>query len=52
MSNETKLREHVEKLRGEQLIKTDWGKIVIKFRPYRIGYGSKKGRPDELLVAA
>jgi len=49
-NNEAKLHESVEKLRGEWSIKTDWGKIVIKFRPYRIGYGSKKGRPDELLI--
>jgi len=52
MDDEAKLHENVEKLRGEWSIKTDWGKIVIKFRPYRIGYGSKKGRPDELLVVS
>jgi len=50
MSSEAKLHEYVEKLRGEWAIKTDWGKITVAFRPYRIGYGTRKGRPDELLI--
>lgn len=50
MSSEAKLHEHVEKLRGEWAIKTDWGKIIVTFRPYRIGYGTRKGTPDELLI--
>lgn len=50
MSSEAKLHEYVEKLRGKWTIKTDWGEIIVNFRPYRIGYGTRKGTPDELLI--
>lgn len=50
MNGESRLHEHIEKLRGEWEIQTNWGKITISLRPYRIGYGAKKGTPDELLV--
>ena len=50
MDSEAKLHEYVERLRGEWAIKTDWGKIIVTFRPFRVGYGTKKGTPDELLI--
>lgn len=50
MNGEGKLHEYIEKMRGEWNVKTDWGKITLNFRPYRIGYSSKKGTPDELLI--
>lgn len=50
MSSEAKLHEYIEKLRGEWSIITNWGKIIVTFRPYRIGYGTRKGTPDELLI--
>jgi hypothetical protein len=50
MNGEGKLHEHIEKMRGEWNVKTDWGSITLNFKPYRIGYSSKKGTPDELLI--
>lgn len=50
MSGESRLHERVERLRGKWEIKTNFGKIVLSIRPYRIGYSTKKGTPDELLI--
>jgi hypothetical protein len=50
MSDEGRLHDSVERLRGEWTIKTQWGAITVALRPYRVGYGSKKGTPDELLL--
>lgn len=50
MSSEGKLHEKVEELKGRWVQKTNWGKIIIEFLPKRIGFGSKKGVPDELLI--
>lgn len=36
--------------RGSWEIETAWGKIKIQLLPERIGFGSQKGRPDELLT--
>ncbi len=51
MSDEQKLHESVEKYRGEWEIKTEWGYIKVEFLPKRIGFGTKKGTPDEILIA-
>ena len=51
MSDEQKLHESIEKYRGEWKIKTEWGYIKVEFLPKRIGFGSKKGTPDEILIA-
>ncbi|GAG37011.1 unnamed protein product, partial [marine sediment metagenome] len=40
----------VEKLRGKWSIRTDWGMITVTLRPLRIGYSSRKGTPDEILI--
>lgn len=50
MVSEATLHENVEKLRGEWEIKTGWGVIRVALRPLRVGYGTKKGRPDEFLI--
>ncbi len=50
MSDEQKLHESIEKYRGKWEIKTDWGYIKVEFFPKRIGFGSKKGTPDEILI--
>lgn len=50
MSDEQKLHESVEKYRGEWEIKTEWGYIKVEFLPKRIGFGTKKGTPDEILI--
>lgn len=50
MSDEGDLHDAIEKLRGEWVLKTDWGPVHLAFRPMRIGYGSARGTPDELLV--
>lgn len=50
MSDEQKLHECIEKYRGKWEIKTDWGYIKVEFLPKRIGFGSKKGTPDEILI--
>lgn len=50
MSGESRLHERIEKLRGEWEIQTSWGKITISFRPFRIGYATIKGTPDEILI--
>ena len=50
MSDESRLHERIEKLRGKWQIQTNWGEIAVSLRPFRIGYASSKGTPDELLV--
>lgn len=50
MSNEAKLHEAAERFRGEWEIETDWGVIRVAFRPQRIGYGTAKGTPDEIII--
>lgn len=50
ISDEQKLHESIEKYRGEWDIKTEWGYINVEFLPKRIGFGSKKGTPDEILI--
>ncbi len=50
MSDEQKLHESIEKYRGEWKIKTEWGYIKMELLPKRIGFGSKKGTPDEILI--
>lgn len=50
MSDEQKLHESVEKYRGEWKIKTKWGYIKVELLPKRIGFGTKKGTPDEILI--
>jgi len=50
MSDEQKLHESIEKYRGKWEIKTEWGYIKVEFLPKRIGFGSKKGTPDEILI--
>lgn len=49
MSDEAKLHEIVEKIRGVWEIETDWGIIKVAFRPLRIHYKSIKGVPDEII---
>jgi hypothetical protein len=51
MSDEAKLHEIVEKLRGEWEIKTNWGIVKVAFRPSRIHYAAVKGTPDEIIVS-
>ncbi|MCL4436352.1 MAG: hypothetical protein M1503_03185 [Thaumarchaeota archaeon] len=43
------MHEFIEKYRGSWNVKTKYGEIVVSLRPYRIGYGSRRGRPDELI---
>lgn len=50
MSNEAKLHEATERFRGEWEMETDWGVIRVAFRPLRIGYGTAKGTPDEIII--
>ena len=50
MSDEQKLHESIEKYRGRWEIKTEWGYIKVEFLPKRIGFGSKRGTPDEILI--
>lgn len=50
MSIEGRLHEKVEELRGRWVKETSWGEMTIEFLPKRIGFGSKKGAPDELLI--
>jgi len=50
MGNEAKLHEAAERFRGEWETETDWGVIRVSFRPQRIGYGTAKGTPDEIIV--
>lgn len=50
MSNEAKLHEASERFRGEWEIETDWGIIRLSFKPLRIGYGTAKGTPDEIII--
>ena len=50
MSDEQKLHESIEKYRGGWEIKTKWGYIKVELLPKRIGFGSKKGTPDEILI--
>lgn len=50
MSDEQKLHESIEKYRGKWKIKTEWGYIKVELLPKRIGFGSKKGTPDEILI--
>ena len=49
---ERRLHNFLEKsgYRGSWEIKTEWGKIKVDFSPERIGFGTQKGRPDELLI--
>ena len=49
---ERRLHNFLEKsgYRDSWEIKTGWGKIKVNFSPERIGFGTKKGRPDELLI--
>lgn len=49
MSNEARLHEIAEKLRGEWEIKTNWGIIKVAFRPLRLHYRSVKRTPDEII---
>lgn len=50
MSDEQKLHESIEKYRGRWEIKTEWGYIKVELLPKRIGFGSKRGTPDEILI--
>ena len=50
MSGEQKLHRYLEKCRGNWDLKTEWGNINIKFNPIRKGWGSQRGRPDEILL--
>ncbi len=52
MTDEQKLHESIEKYRGKWEIETEWGYIKVKLLPKRIGFGSKKGTPDEILITA
>lgn len=49
---ERQLHNFLEKsgYRDSWEIKTRWGKIKVDFSPERIGFGTQKGRPDELLT--
>jgi len=51
MSDEQKLHEFIEKYRGEWEIETGWGYIKVNLLPRRIGFGSRRGTPDEILIA-
>jgi len=50
MSDEQKLHESVEEYRGKWEIQTEWGYIKVELLPKRIGFGSKRGTPDEILI--
>ncbi len=51
MSDEQKLHESIEKYRTKSgIIKTDWGYVKIEILPKRVGFGSKRGTPDEVLI--
>lgn len=50
MSDEQKLHESIEKYRGKWEKETKWGYIKVELLPKRIGFGSKKGTPDEILI--
>lgn len=50
MSDEQMLHESIEKYRGRWKIETKWGYIKVELLPKRIGFGSKKGTPDEILI--
>lgn len=50
MSDEQKLHESIEKYRGKWKIQTEGGYIKVELLPKRIGFGSKRGTPDEILI--
>ena len=50
MADEQKLHDSTEKYRGKWKIKTEWGYIKVELFPKRIGFGTKKGTPDEILI--
>ena len=52
MTNEAKLHDIVERLRGEWEVETNWGVIRVALWPERIGYGTAKGTPDEIVVTS
>lgn len=49
MSDESRTFRLLERYRGEYKLPAEWGNLKVTMRPIRIGYGSKRGRPDEIL---
>jgi len=49
MAEEKKLHDAIEDYRGEWKIETEWGYINVQMNPERIGFGTEKGTPDEIL---
>ena len=49
MSDEGLLHEAAMRFEGEWEIPTDFGSLRVSLIPERIGYGSKRGVPDEVI---
>lgn len=50
MSDESRLHTAAERFRGEWMVETEWGLVKLSLRPFRIGYKSLRGTPDEIIV--